>query len=177
MAMLLALVAEEGGGGLLTVDGGLVIWTLIVFGLLFFVLRRLAWPELLRAVEAREQALQRQLDEAEKNRAESARLLEEHKRLVQGARAEAQDLIAKAKQVAEKEREALLGKARHEQEELLQRARKEIDAEKQKALLALRKEAVDLALAAAGKLLEQELDDEAHRRLVAEYLASLETAR
>jgi F-type H+-transporting ATPase subunit b len=174
-----ALAAEEaaGGGGLLTVDGGLVFWTLAVFALLFFVLKKYAWPELLGAVEAREKALQRMLDEAEQNRVESARVLEEHKRLAAGAQAEAQDLIAKAKGVAEKERAALLARARQEQDELLARARREIDDEKQKAVLALRREAVDLALAAASKLVEQRFDNDADRRLVTEYLATIEGTR
>ena len=60
---------------------------------------------------------------------------------------------------------------------MLERARREIDAEKEKAILALRKEAVDLAIAAASKLLEQKLDSEADRRLVLDYLASLEQQR
>ena len=156
------------------INTGVIFWTLVVFGVLFVLLWRLAWPTILKSVEERERKIQRQLDEAEKNRVESARLLEEHKKLVQGARAEAQELIARAKQVAEKEREALLASARREHDELLQRARKDIDAEKQKALVALRQEAVDLALAAATRLVEQRLDAEGHRRLVTDYLASLD---
>src|SRR6058998_1254343 len=89
-----------GGGGPLTVDGGLVIWTLVVFGLLLYVLKRNAWPVLLAA--EREQKLERQLAEAEKNRAEAAALLEEHKRLLAAAKGEAQEILNKAKTVAEK---------------------------------------------------------------------------
>ena len=166
-----------GGGGPLTVDGGLVIWTLVVFGLLLYVLKRNAWPVLLAAVREREQKLERQLAEAEKNRAEAAALLEEHKRLLAAAKGEAQEILNKAKTVAEKERATLLAKAREEYERLLTRARKEIDEEKEKALLALRREAVDLSIAAAAKLLDANLDTEANRRLVTEYLASLELAR
>ena len=166
-----------GGGGPLTVDGGLVIWTLVVFGLLLYVLKRNAWPVLLAAVREREQKLERQLAEAEKNRAEAAALLEEHKRLLAAAKGEAQEILNKAKTVAEKERATLLAKAREEYERLLTRARKEIEEEKEKALLALRQEAVDLSIAAAAKLLDANLDTEANRRLVTEYLASLELAR
>ena len=168
---------EAGGGGPLTVDGGLVIWTLVVFGLLLYVLKRNAWPVLLAAVREREQKLERQLAEAEKNRAEAAALLEEHKRLLAAAKGEAQEILNKAKTVAEKERATLLAKAREEYERLLARARKEIDEEKEKALLALRQEAVDLSIAAAAKLLDANLDTEANRRLVTEYLAGLELAR
>src|SRR3989449_570206 len=165
--------AQEGGGPL-SVDGGLVIWTLVVFAMLLYLLRRHAWPVLLAAVREREQKLERQLAEAEKQRQEAAALLEEQQRLFAAAHAEAQEILSKAKGVATKEREALLARTREEQEQLLDRARREIEAEKEKAILALRKEAVDLAIAAASKLIEQKLDDEANRRLGLEYLASLE---
>ena len=170
-------MAQEGGAGPLTVDGGLVIWTLVVFGLLLLILRRAAWPVLLAAVRERERRLEEQLAQAQHDRAEAAALLEEHKRLVAGAKAEAQELLAQAKTVADKERATLLAKAREEYEELLGRARKDIEDERSKAILALRREAVDLSIAAAAKLLEAELDTEANRRLVTEYLATLEQRR
>jgi F-type H+-transporting ATPase subunit b len=183
LALLLGTVvalparAQEGGAGPLTVDGGLVIWTLVVFGLLLLVLRRNVWPVLLAAVRERERRLEEQIAQAQKDRAEAAALLEEHKRLLAGAKTEAQELIGKAKAVAEKERAALLAKAREEYEELLERARKDIGEEREKAILALRREAVDLSIAAASKLLEAKLDTEANRRLVTEYLATLEQRR
>lgn len=172
-----AAAQEAGAAGPLTVDGGLVIWTLVVFGLLLFVLRRSVWPVLLGAVREREHRLEQQIAAAEKSRAEAAALLDEHRRILAGAKAEAQEILSKAKAVAEKEREALLAKARGEYEQLLARARKEIDDEKEKALLALRREAVDLSIAAASRLIEAKLDTEANRRLVMEYLVSLEHQR
>jgi F-type H+-transporting ATPase subunit b len=169
--------AQAEGSGPLTVDGGLVIWTLVVFGLLLFVLRRSAWPVLLAAVRERERRLEQQIAEAEKNRAEAAALLEEQRKLLAQARNEAHEILNKAKAVAEKERAALLAKAREEYEQLLTRARKEIAEEREKALFALRREAVDLSIAAASKLVETSLDTDANRRLVSEYLASLEQQR
>jgi F-type H+-transporting ATPase subunit b len=159
------------------INASLIFWTLLVFGVLMLLLWRLGWPALLKSVEEREQRIQRQLDEAERARVEAARLLEEHRRTIAGARAEAQDIVAKARAVAEKERATLLAKAREEYEQLLARARKEIEAEKDKAILALRREAVDLSIAAASKLVAATLDTEANRRLVTEYLASLESQR
>src|SRR2546422_530861 len=85
------MVDEPGGGGLLTVEGGLVIWTLVVFGLLLYVLKRSAWPVLLQAVREREQRLERQLAEAAQAREEAARLLEQQKQALERARAEAQE--------------------------------------------------------------------------------------
>src|SRR3989441_3064597 len=172
-----AAAQEPGGGGLLTVEGGLVIWTLIVFGLLLYVLKRSAWPVLLQAVREREQRLERQLAEAAQAREEAARLLEEQKEALERARAVAQEIVTKAKAVAEKERAALLAKAREEYEQDLARAKKDIEEEKAKAILALRREAVDLSIAAASRLIEQNLDSEANKRLALEYLASLEQRR
>jgi len=155
------MVDEPGGGGLLTVEGGLVIWTLVVFGLLLYILKRSAWPVLLQAVREREQRLERQLAEAAQAREEAARLVEQQKQALERARAEAQEIA----------------KAREEYELLLARAKKDIEEEKAKAILALRREAVDLSIAAASRLIEQNLDSEANRRLALEYLASLEQRR
>src|SRR2546422_9274994 len=142
----------------LRVDGGLVIWTLVVFGLLLFILRRSAWPVLLNAVRERERRLEQQIAEAEKNRAEAAALLEQHRKLLAGARTETQEILAKAKAVAEKEREALLAKARQEYDGLLARARKEIDAEKEKAARELRRGAGELSLAGGPQLIAGKTD-------------------
>jgi F-type H+-transporting ATPase subunit b len=84
-------------------------------------------------------------------------------------------MLAEAKTAADKERAAAVQKTRVEQELLLDRARREIAAEREKAVLELRREAVDLSLAAATKLIGQRLDSEADRKLVLEYLGSLES--
>ncbi len=177
MLSLVLLLQEPGGEQGFTpfsINSGLIFWTILIFGVLLVVLWRLGWPALLKSVEERERRIQQQLDEAERARAEAARLLEEHKRTIAAARNEAQEMVARARAVAEKERETLLAKAREEYEQLLKRARKEIGVEKEKAILELRREAVDLSIAAASKLIEAKLDTEANRRLVTEYLATLE---
>jgi F-type H+-transporting ATPase subunit b len=179
MPFVLALLQEgahEGGraaSGPFTINSGLIIWTLVVFGILLFVLWRWGFPVLIKSVEERERRIQKQLEDAEKANAEAQRLLEEHRKQIAAARNEAQDILAKAKTVAQKEREALLAKAREEYEALLNRARKDIDAEKEKAILALRREAVELSIAAASRVIEANLDNEANRRLVTEFLESL----
>ena len=179
MLLLLQEAHEAGGaaaGGPFTINPGLIIWTLVVFGILLAVLWRLGYPALLKMVEDRERRIQKQLDDAEKANAEAQRLLEEHKKQIAAARNEAQDILAKAKAVSQKERETLLAKAREEYDALLSRARKDIDAEKEKAILALRREAVDLSIAAASRVIEANLDTEANRKLVTEFLESLSKA-
>lgn len=156
------------------INTGVIFWTVLIFVVLMVLLWRFAWPSILKSVEERERRIQKQLEDAEKANALAQQLLEEHKKTVAATKAETQDILAKAKVVAQKERELLLAKAREEYEALLVRARKDIDAEKEKALVALRREAVELSIAAAAKVIEANLDTEANRRLVTEYLASLD---
>jgi len=186
MLVLLALLqdaahtAQEAGGhdggaagGPFSINPGLIIWTLVVFAILLVLLWRFAFPAIVKSVEERERRIQKQLEDAEKANAEAQRLLEEHKKQIAAARNEAQDILGKAKTVSQKEREALLTKAREEYDALLSRARKDIDAEKEKAIIALRREAVELSIAAASRVIEANLDNDANRRLVSEFLESI----
>jgi len=141
---------------------------------LFLLLRRYAWPAIVKATEERERTIARQLEEAESLNAESKARLAEQEQLLGEARTQAQQLVADARNVADRERSAALEKTRQEQEALLARAKREIAAEREKALRALREEAVDLSLAAASKLIEQRLDGAADRELVLGYLGALE---
>jgi F-type H+-transporting ATPase subunit b len=178
MLGLLQEVAHEaggggGGGGPFSINPGLIIWTLVVFGILLMLLWRFAFPTILKSVEERERRIEKQLQDAERANAEAQRLLEEHRKQIAAARNEAQDILAKAKTVSQKERETLLAKAREEYDALLNRARKDIDAEKEKAIQALRREAVELSIAAASRVIEANLDTEANRKLVSDFLESL----
>jgi len=151
----------------------LIIWTLVVFGILLAAAWRWGYPELLKMVEERERRIQKLVDDAEKANAEAHRLLDEHKKQIAAAHNQAQEILAKAKTVSQKERDVLLAKAREEYDALLSRARKDIDAEKEKAIQALRREAVDLSIAAASRVIEANLDTDANRKLVTEFLESL----
>jgi F-type H+-transporting ATPase subunit b len=176
--LTVALQAEEhAASGPLTVEGGLMLWTVFIFLLLLLILKKFAWPAILGAVEAREQALERQLAEAAKDREQAAALLAEHQKLVAEAKTQAHTVISEARAVSEKERALAIEKTRQEQDELLARARREIGAERDRALHELRREAVDLSLAAASKLIEKRLDGDSDRKLVLDFLASLEQER
>jgi F-type H+-transporting ATPase subunit b len=169
----LALQAEQEPVNLLSPSGGLMLWTILIFIVLLFILSRFAFKPILAAVEARERSLQEAIDNAKKDREDAARLLAEHKEQLERARGEAQKLIADGRATAEKLRADLLEQTRAQQQEMLERARREIDTEKTKAIAELRREAVELAIAGAGKVIERNLDSEANRRLVESYLGSL----
>jgi F-type H+-transporting ATPase subunit b len=174
----LAIVQQEHvARGPLTVEPGLMIWTVVVFVALLAILKKFAWPAVLGAVEARERALEEQLAEAERNRTESARLLAEHQKLLAEGRTAAHGLLAEAKAAAEKERALAIEKTRQEQEELLERARRDIIAERERAVAELRREAVDLSLAAASKLIGERLNSDSDRKIVQEYLSTVDGSR
>jgi F-type H+-transporting ATPase subunit b len=169
--------AQEHASGPLTVEGGLMLWTIFVFLLLLAILKKFAWPAILGAVEAREQALERMLAEAARDRELAAGMLAENQKLIGEAKSQAHAIIVEARSVADKDRALAVEKTKQEQEELLARARREIGAERERAIAELRREAVDLSLAAASKLIEKRLDSETDRKLVLEFLASLDERR
>ena len=178
--MLIAAAEEAAEGGLrgpFTIEPGLIIWTWIVFGVLFLLLRKYAWPPIVRLTEEREQKIAAQLGDAERLNREAQAALDEHKKLLAGAKDEALALINEAKGIAHKEREQLLAKAQEEHEQILERARREIEAERDRALSEMRREAVELSLAAAAKLIEQRLDSTADREIVEEYISAFGATR
>jgi F-type H+-transporting ATPase subunit b len=150
-----------------------MFWTLIIFVVLMVVLQRFAFKPMLAAVEAREKALQDAIDAARRDREESERVLAEHRAQLEKARGEAQKLIADGRATAEKLRNDLIEQTRAQQQEMLERARRDIENEKNNAIASLRREAVDLAIAGAGKVLERNLDSDSNRKLVEAYLSSV----
>ena len=158
-------------------DTGLMIWTLVIFVVLLFVLSRFAFGPLTKAVRAREESLQAAIDAAKADREAAAKVLAEHHAQIEAARGEAQKLIADGRAVSEKMRSDLLEQTRREQQDMLERARREIDSEKDRAIAQLRREAVDLALAGASKVIEQNLESQKNRQLVESYLASISNVK
>lgn len=172
-AAAMAAAEGEGGGGLFSINLGLSIWTVVVFTSVFLVLARFAWKPILSAVEARETKIQDALDEARRRQAEAEQLLLEHKAQLADARRQAQEILAEGRDAADRFRKEMEGKAREESEFILTRAQAEIQREKEAAVDALRRESVDLALAAASKLLHEKLDSEQDRKLVMQYVDGL----
>ncbi len=171
----LAAVQEEGPPDFLTPEGGLMIWTLAIFLVLLVLLSRFAFKPLLTAVEAREKSLQDAIDAARRDREAAARLLEEQQRKLDESRAEAQKMIVEGRQAGERLRADMVEQTRAEQQEMLERARHEIGVERDRAIAELRKEAVELAVLGASRVIEKNLDDPTNRQLVESFLSSLDS--
>jgi F-type H+-transporting ATPase subunit b len=177
MNLLSIILAAEGEPQIFGINMGVSFWTLIIFLVLAYVLAKFAFPPILGYAAAREQRIQDTLDAAARQRAETEQLLEQQRQELATARQQAQALIADGKQGAERVREDMLARARVEQEELLARARRDIERERDLAIESLRREAVDIALAAAGKLVGQRMNAAEDRKLVTEYLQSVDGSR
>jgi F-type H+-transporting ATPase subunit b len=168
---------EASGGGLLDPKVGMMFWTLIIFVLLFTVLAKFAFKPLFAAVEAREKALEDAIEGAKRDRAAAESLLAEQKAHLETARTEAQQIIADSRATAEKMRTDLLALTKAQQEEMIEQARRSIEGEKAAAVAALRTEAIDLAIAGASRVIEQNLDSTGNRKIVESFLASLDGAK
>ncbi|HEY8832674.1 MAG TPA: F0F1 ATP synthase subunit B [Gemmatimonadaceae bacterium] len=168
-------VPEEAApsGDLLTPVGGLMFWTLITFVILFAILGKLVFPKITAAVEAREKALEEAIQGAKRDREEAARALAEQQKQIEGARLEAQKIIVEGRQAGEKVRATMIEETHQQQQAMLERARREIEMEKEKAIAELRREAIELAIAGASKVIEKNLDDESNREIVESFLASI----
>ena len=169
-----AHAAEAAPASPFEVNFGLFFWTWVVFLILLFLLWKFAWPQILEATVAREQKIKAQLGEAERLNGEAKAALAEAAKQNADARNAAQQLLAEAKAAVDKERASAVEKIKQDQDALLERTRRDIASERDKAIADLRREAVDLALGAAAKVIGQRLDSEADKKIVLDYLAKVE---
>lgn len=172
-----AFASESAAGGppnLLDPNVGVMAWTLVIFVLLLVVLSKFAFKPLFAAVEAREKALEDAIEGAKRDRAATEEALAQQRAQLEAARSEAQQIIADSRATAEKMRADLLAQTKQQQEEMIEQARRAIEGETAAAIADLRKEAVDLAIAGASRVIEQNLDSAGNRKIVESFLASLD---
>ena len=178
VAPLYASEGVEGGStgasALITPEIGLMFWTLVTFLILVVLLAKYAWGPILKAMNAREDGIKNDLDNARKEREDAQRLLEEHRGLINLARKERAEAVEAGRRDAERLKAEILDEARKQREQLQKQSEAQIEAGLRQARAELKGEAADLAIQAAGKLMGKNLDDATQRRLVEDYLADLE---
>lgn len=155
---------------LLSPNTGLIVWTLITFVLVLLVLKKWAWGPLLSALDQRETRIREALEQADKARAEAQRAAEANEAALAQTQAEAQAEIAKAREDAERIAREVRERAEAEAQQLVERARRAIDRERDQALRELRQQTAELAILAAGQLLEENLDDERNRKIAGDFI-------
>jgi F-type H+-transporting ATPase subunit b len=158
---------------LLEIDPGLMIWTIITFVVLLAVLRLVVWKPLLAMLDERERRIRDALSGAERARHEAERTLVEYKETLSKAEVEARERIQKATEQAHQERERIVSESHHQATRLVEDAKAEIQHEKERALQELRQTVGDLAIQAAGKILDENLDNARNRKIVDDFISRL----
>lgn len=151
---------------MLEINPGLILWTILTFVIVVLILRLTAWKSLLGALTAREESIRTSLDQAEKARQEAERTLEANRKQLARAEEQAQRVITEGRDLGEKLKAEIVEKANASSRSMLAQAKEEIGREKEKALVQLRTEVADLAIGAAGKILDANLDNAKQRMLV-----------
>jgi F-type H+-transporting ATPase subunit b len=154
---------------------GLMVWTVITFGLAVFVLWKYAFGPLQRYIDERRSRIQESIETAEDARAEAHRLLDEYKQTLASVRGEADEILERARHAGDQAKAQVVAEAHAQAERAIARAHDQIERDTQAAVAQLRAEVADLSLLVAQKVVRRSLDDEEHRRLVDEALKEIET--
>jgi F-type H+-transporting ATPase subunit b len=155
-------------------DPGLFIWTILTFLVLLALLAKFAWRPLLQALESRQESIRRSLDDAQRAKQELERLQAESAEMIRQARVEADGIVTRSRGDAERLREEMRQKARAEADAIVKNAERQIQLETGRALQQIRREAVDLSVMIASKLIQRNLTKEDNERLIDEALKQVE---
>src|SRR3712207_1889669 len=167
---------EESGSFLVSPDVGLMIWTLLVFGLSMYLLSKLAFPRIAEALDRRQRAIEESIDTAERVRKEAEAILAEYRERLAEARGQADEIVARARKTGEAAEGEILADARVKREEMMEQTRRDIEAETRRAIQQIRAEVADLTVLATEKVTRKTLTDADHRRLVEDALSELDFA-
>jgi F-type H+-transporting ATPase subunit b len=176
------LIAQEGGGGgqeeggsfLVEPGIGLMIWTLVAFGVTLYLLNKLAFPRIGAALDRRRRAIEESIDHAERTKREADELLEEYRGRLREAREQADQIVVRARRASDSLQDDAKAAASKQREELLAATRRDIEAETRRALDEIRKEVANLTVVATEKVTRKSLTPEDHRRLIEEALGEVD---
>jgi len=167
--------AESGGGSFLVSPGiGLMIWTLLVFGISMYILAKVAFPRIGEALDKRQRAIEDSIETSERVKREAEKLLQEYRERLAEARGQADDIVARARKTGEAHENEVLTEAKAKREEMMEQTRRDIEAETRRAIQEIRSEVADLTVAATEKVTRKSLTDDDQKRLVEEALAELD---
>jgi|YelNatPaOPRAMG01_1025707.scaffolds.fasta_scaffold01694_10 F-type H+-transporting ATPase subunit b len=153
-----------------------LLFQAINFLLLLFILQKFLYKPILNAIKSRQEKIRKGLEEAEKATQRLAEAEAEAERILAEARAKAQEIVSQATQEGSRVREDIIAQAKAEAARILERARMEAERERELAMAEIRRQAIDLAVLTARKIVGQALDEKAQHRIISDFLSSLEQA-
>ena len=165
---------EESGNFLVSPNLGLMIWTLIAFGITVFILRREAFPRIASALDRRRRAIEESIEHAERTRHEADEILAEYRERLKEAREQAEDIVGRARKAADRLEDEAKADAKRTRDEMMADTRREIEFETRRAIDEIRREVADLTVLATEKVTRKTLTDEDHKRLIEEALGEFD---
>jgi F-type H+-transporting ATPase subunit b len=168
------LHSASSGSFLITPNVGLMIWTLLLFGISLYVLAKVAFPRITEALDRRQHAIEDSIDHAERIRAEADDLLQQYRERLKESRQQAEDILARARKSAEARENEAVEEAKARRDQLMEQTRKEIETETRRAIEDIRREVADLTVMATEKVTRKTLSEEDQQRLVEEALSELD---
>jgi F-type H+-transporting ATPase subunit b len=159
---------------LIQVTPGLMIWTIVCFGITYFVLRKYAFGPIQTMIDTRRERIEQAIAEADNARQEARSLLEEHKKLIGQAKTEAEEILTEARRVGEAQRERVREETEEDRQRRLEETRRQIEQATHQALGQIREEVGKLSLLAAEKITRKSLTGDDQQRLIDEALAEID---
>src|SRR5438270_1930035 len=169
-------VAKSSGSFLITPNVGLMVWTLLLFGLSMLVLWKYAFPRIGEALDRRQRAIELSIDEADEIRRRANELLEEYRERLAEARKQADEIVDRARKTGEAHERESEEEAKIRRERLMDQARRDIESETRRAIQEIRREVADLTVMATEKVTRKVLTEEDQRRLVEDTLKEIDFA-
>jgi F-type H+-transporting ATPase subunit b len=167
-------LASKSGSFLITPNVGLMVWTIVVFVISLFILRRWVFPLIGEALDNRAKSIEGDIDSAHELRREADKVLDEYRERLKEARAQSEEILQRARQTAESHDHEAREHGKQILAEAAKRAERDIDAATKRALDDIRREVADLTIMATEKVTRKTLNDADQRRLVEEALSELD---
>lgn len=146
---------------------------LVAFLVIWFVLAKKAWPQILKALDARQEKIQSDLDEADATKQKAAEELKEYEQKIAAAQQQADDIIAEAKRTAEEQRSQVRAQAQKEAADIITNAHNAVENERRSAMIDLTDSVANLSVQIASKIIDENLDEDKQRKLIEKYLTEV----
>jgi F-type H+-transporting ATPase subunit b len=169
-----AVIPFASGSFLITPNVGLMIWTLVVFAISFFTLRKYVYPIIGQQLDRRAKAISDEIDSAAEQHQEADKVLEEYRERLKEARAQAEQIVDRARKAAEVHEREAQDAARATRDQMMEQTRRDIEAETRRAIEEIRREVADLTIQATEKVTRKSLTPDDQRRLVEDALSELD---
>lgn len=166
--------AASSGSFLVSPNVGLMVWTLLLFGISMYLLSKLAFPRITEALDKRQRAIEDSIDAADRTRSEADALLAEYRERLKEARAQGDEIVDRARKAADTHERDSQQDAKARREQMMEQTRRDIETETRRAIQEIRREVADLTVMATEKVTRKTLTEDDQRRLVEDALSELD---